>query len=205
MGYRPLTVHQTPARQTTRSGTRRLAWIGLLTVASTLSVSCSKSHKAADPKDVTKALNAALQAHVDGKLDEAAADYRKVLDLDKNNKFALYNLGLLAQNAGRPDEAETQYRRVLQIDPKYEPALFNLAIVRTAKGDTAEAISLYRQAVAGNDNDAAAHLTLGLLLKKTGDTAGGDAEIKRAAELNPALVTSTTTAAGGTTTTTRKH
>ena len=202
MSQRRFTTRQTPG-----TPIRWLVWIGVLTLAGGLAVSCGddkKSDSGSGSPEVTKTLDAALQAHVDGKLDEAAAGYRKVLELDKNNKFAIYNLGLLAQNAGRPDEAETQYRKVLEIDPKYEPALFNLAIVRTAKGDTAEAISLYRQAIAVKDTDAAAHLNLGLLLQKTGDTAGGQREINRAVELDPKL-TPSTTAPPVSTTTTRKH
>ncbi|MDQ1501671.1 MAG: hypothetical protein QOI86_5011 [Actinomycetota bacterium] len=175
--------------------TRNAFMVGAIVLVGTLGVGCGNDKKAdasTSAKDVTKTLNAALQSHVEGKLDEAASGYQKVLRLDPNNKFAIYNLGLLDQNNNRPDVAETQYRRVLQLDPSYAPALFNLAIIRTGKGDITEAVSLYKQAVVANDKDAGAHYNLGLLLRKNGDTAAGDAEINKAVALNPQLAPPTT-------------
>ena len=142
---------------------------------------------AANAESVTAALNAGLQAHVEGRTSEAVTRYQEVLKLDPKNKFAIYNIGLISQNAGNNADAEAKYREVLAIDPNYEPALFNLAIVRTAAGDTNEAIALYRRAITVDPNDASAHLNLGLLLRRTGNKAEGDAEVKKAIELNPTL------------------
>jgi tetratricopeptide (TPR) repeat protein len=181
---------QLTSRNTPRLRNRWLLGFSAVVLVGTLGVSCGgdeESGGSASAKDVTKTLNGALQAHVEGNLDQAGAAYQKVLELDPNNKFAFYNIGLLAQNGNRAEVAETQYRRVLQLDPQYGPALFNLAIIRTGKGDTTEAVSLYNQAIAANDADAGAHYNLGLLLRKQGDTAAGDREISRAVELNPQL------------------
>ena len=145
------------------------------------------AENAADAESVTAALNAGLQAHVEGRTSEAVTRYQEVLKLDPRNKFAIYNIGLISQNAGNNADAEAKYREVLAIDPNYQPALFNLAIVRTAAGDTREAIALYRRAIAADPNDASAHLNLGLLLRRTGSKAEGDAEVKKALELNPKL------------------
>ena len=143
--------------------------------------------KAANAESVTASLNAALQAHVEGRNSEAVTRYQEVLKLDPKNKFAIYNIGLISQKAGNNADAEAKYREVLAIDPNYQPALFNLAIVRTAAGDTNEAVALYRRAIAADPNDASAHLNLGLLLRRTGSKAEGDAEVKKALELNPQL------------------
>jgi Flp pilus assembly protein TadD len=160
-----------------------------LVVVAALGFSCSS--ESADPnaksKAPTQALDVALAAHADGDINSAEALYEKVLDLDEDSKFAMYNLGLIDQTRGQVDAAETRYREALEIDPMFPPALFNLAIIRTGKGDTTEAISLYWKAITVNGDDAGAHLNLGLLLKETGDPVGGDAEINRALELNPAL------------------
>ena len=168
---------------------RRWIWVGGVVVIGALGLNCTsqESGSSSPDQDSTKVLNAALQAHVKGDISGAEAGYWKVLDLDERSKFAMYNLGLIEQNRNRPDEAERRYREALKIDAEYPPALFNLAILRSGRGDVAEAISLYRKNIAVNDKDAAAHLNLGLLLKQTGDGAGGDAEVKRALELDPKL------------------
>ncbi len=158
--------------------------------------------------DATKAadvLNEALALHVDGKLDAAIEEYRKVIDLDPNNKLAYYNLGLIDQQAGRNASAETQYRQTLALDPDYVPALFNLAILRTEPAPT-EAIDLYRHIIAVKPDDANTHLNLGFLLKKLGRDTEGDDEISTAIALDPSLTgrapTTTSTVADTRTTTT---
>lgn len=138
-------------------------------------------------EQATEALNAGLQAHVAGKLDEAVGHYNDCLKVEATNKLCLYNLGLIAQTQGRDGDAENSYRLALVTDPNYAPAIFNLAILRTKAGDPTEAIALYRQFIALLPNDASGHLNLGLLLRATGDTKGGDAEIAIAGALDPTL------------------
>src|SRR5438105_7429452 len=142
-------------------------------------VACGSDTK---PKDeqASDLLNRGLQAHVDGKLDEAAADYREVLNQDPQNKYAYYNLGVIDQATQRASSAENNYRLALGIDPDYEPALYNLAILRAQVGATLEAIDLYRHVLTVNDENANAHYNLGLLLRGAGDVAPGDAEVARA-------------------------
>ncbi len=157
----------------------------LSTVA--LSVAVAGCGGKSEAEQASDALDRGLKAHAAGQIDEAAADYREVLTHDPQNKFAFYNLGLIDQTAGRADAAEKNYRLALSADPNYEPALFNLAILRTSAGSTQEAIDLYRRATAADANEAGAHLNLGLLLRATGQQTEGDAEVKRAVELNPKL------------------
>ncbi len=157
----------------------------ILGVVALAMVACSDS-KSKD-EQATDLLNQALQQHVDGKFDEAAATYRKVLAKDPQNKFAFYNLGLIDQTQDKMQSAENNYRLSLNVDPDYAPALFNLAIVRAQAGDTAQAIQLYRHVVSVNANEAGAHLNLGLLLRQTGQAAEGDAEVTQAIQLDPSL------------------
>jgi tetratricopeptide (TPR) repeat protein len=133
----------------------------------------------------SEALNAGLQAHTAGNLEEASAQYKKCLEHESNNKFCLYNLGLVAQTQGRPAEAENYYRLSLATDPSYGPAMFNLAVLRRDIGDNVEALSQFRQYVQLFPNDATGHLNLGLLLIATGDLAAGQVEIAEAVRLDP--------------------
>jgi tetratricopeptide (TPR) repeat protein len=154
---------------------------------------------------VTEALNGALLAHVQGRLNQAMTDYEAVLKLDDKNVDALYGLGLVEQNTGRADDALARYQEVLKLDAKYEPALVSSALIRANKGEANDAITLLRQAIGLNADDAVAHLNLGLLLKKVGQDVEGDAEIAKAGQLSPALApASTTTTTPASTTTTRK-
>lgn len=132
-------------------------------------------------------LNRGLQAHADGRFDDAAAAYREVIQKDPQNKFAFYDLGLVEQIANRLDSAENNYRLALNVDPDYVPALYNLAILRTKVGATQEAIDLYRHVLKVHEEEPKSHYNLGLLLRSIGKTADGDAEIARARSLDPSL------------------
>ncbi len=132
-------------------------------------------------------LNKALTAHAQGKTEEAVKLYRQVLADDPNNKYALYNLGQIAQKAGDLAEAERDYQSALESDANFAPALFNLAILRTTQKRNDEAIALYQRLLKVQPRNANAHLNLGFLLKQTGHKAEGDAELKKAVELDKTL------------------
>ncbi|MFE8942814.1 tetratricopeptide repeat protein [Streptomyces sp. NPDC007856] len=63
--------------------------------------------------------------------DAQGADrtYRRVLELDPQNKYAWYNLGVMAHEAGRTANAGADYAEALKIDPKFTSALFNEALL----------------------------------------------------------------------------
>lgn len=97
----------------------RTRLVSLVAAAALAVGGCGKSDSG---DEVTEALNVALQAHVQGRLNQAVTDYEAVLKLDKDNTAALYGLGLVEQNTGRADEALARYEEVLKLDPKLEPA-----------------------------------------------------------------------------------
>jgi tetratricopeptide (TPR) repeat protein len=132
-------------------------------------------------------LAAALQAHQDGRLDDAVELYKEVVALDPDNKFAYYNLALIHQSRGANSLAEGEYRGVLAIDPEFVPALFNLAILKTARDEPDEAVDLYERVIEVRPDYAAAHLNLGFLLLATGHRQEGKAELQRAVDLDPSL------------------
>ena len=139
-----------------------------------------------DQQKASVLLNAGLAAHNAGKLTEAAADYRKVIALDPQNKWAHYNLGLIEQLSGQYAAAETDYRAVLATDPNFVGALYNLAIIRTSVAP-GEAADLYRKAILVEPNLGSAHLNLGFLLISEGNTTEGKAELDKAVAIEPAL------------------
>jgi len=146
----------------------------------------SSSASSSEAKKAEAVLNAGLEAQTAGDLTAAAEQYEKTLELDPDNKFALYNLALIDEASQNYGLAEEHYRAALKADPAYQPALFNLAILRT-QVDPEEAVSLYRKAVAAKKTDAASWLNLGLLLRAAGDTQEGNQAVARAIELDPKL------------------
>jgi Flp pilus assembly protein TadD len=155
-----------------------------LTLAGCSSTGSSSANS--DARQASVALQAGLLAQSQGQTQTAIDDYHKVLSLDPKNKYAYYNLGLIDQQAGRNDAAERNYRQALNIDPEFESALFNLAIIRTVPAPV-EAEALYRHVITINASNAAAHLNLGFLLRSVGRADEGNAELKKAVQLDPQL------------------
>lgn len=164
-----------------------LAALAVIISAVTLAFGpCGSSKSDADLAH--EALAKGLQAHVDGRYDEAAADYQEVLKHDPRNKFAFYNLGVLDRLAGRNQSAENNYRLALSVDPDFAEALFNLGNLKKEQGANQEAIDLFRHVIAVTPNDAGAHLNLAQLLFATGNVIEGNAELKAAADIDPNIV-----------------
>jgi tetratricopeptide (TPR) repeat protein len=57
-----------------------------------------------------------------GQLDEAVAEYRRVIQLDPNGTPGHFQLGILLLARGRAEEATEEFRLATQLDPKGEPA-----------------------------------------------------------------------------------
>ena len=81
-----------------------------------------------------------------GRLDDAAAAYRRVLRIQPNEWIVLAHLGACERFAGRLNEAERILRKALVVRPE-EPATLNeLAMVMAASGRTAGAIDFLARA-----------------------------------------------------------
>ncbi|MEX2406519.1 MAG: tetratricopeptide repeat protein [Actinomycetota bacterium] len=142
-------------------------------------------------------LQQGLEAQAAGDLETAVDAYLRVIQLDPQNKFAYYNLGVIEQGRGEPQAAESHYRTTLGLDPDFVPALFNLAILRTEAGFAEEALSLYEHLIEVTPLEtaspetvklaAAAHLNLGFLLIEQGQERRGQKELEEAVRLDPTL------------------
>lgn len=135
-------------------------------------------------------LQEGLRAHASGDLATAEEAYLLVIQLDPQNKFAYYNLGVISQGRDEPELATRNYRTTLRIDPDFVPALFNLAILRTEAGDADEAVTLYEHIISvdpSHDLAAATHLNLGFLLIDLGKERRGRKELAEAVRLDPGL------------------
>lgn len=107
------------------------------------------------PRDATDAaLRRALTLEGEGRIDEAAALYRQVLEVRPASVRAWVDLGNAEATRRRADEAEKAYRRALDISPDDRDALNNLAWLLLEEGtrlEEAEALAAKAARQAGRD------------------------------------------------------
>ena len=102
----------------------------------------------------------ALEHHRQGRLAEAEACYRRVLQGQPQNIDALHFLGVIAYQRGEHHEAERLIGAALSLNAANAPAYNNLGNVLRERGRTPEAIDAYRRALALAPDYVEAHLNL---------------------------------------------
>ncbi|PIB10173.1 hypothetical protein B1C81_06590 [Streptomyces sp. HG99] len=108
-------------------------------------------------------LQSALQRQTHQDSLGAARDYRRVLELDPENKLAWYGLGAIEQQNGRTADARAAYEKALETDPKFMSALYSEALLLRSS-DPDRAIELLKRAVAADPKATAIQVELGNLL-----------------------------------------
>ena len=104
-----------------------------------------------------------------GRLEDAAAAYRRTAELDADlAASAELNLGLVLGKLGRPDEAAGAYRRCLEVDPANYKAHFNLGNIAAESGNNAVAIERYESCVESAPSFAQARINLARVLMRVG-------------------------------------
>jgi Tfp pilus assembly protein PilF len=118
-----------------------------------------------------------------GRADEAAAAYRRVVQLDASAAYAHSNLCYLATQAGDDDAAVAACLAALAVDPGFVPALNNLALLRAASGKSAEAFELFASA----GGVPAAHYNMGMVRLSQRDYAAALTAFEAAYREHPAF------------------
>ena len=126
-----------------------------------------------------------MACHEQGKLDEAAACYRRALELKPDYAEAYNNLGNTLKDQGRPDEAAACCRRAVELRPDYAEAHYNLGNALKDQGKPEEAVACYRRALERKPELAEAHNNLGAALSERGKLDEAIACYRRALELKP--------------------
>lgn len=92
-------------------------------------------------QDATVRFNRAVELQRQGKLDEAAAEYRAALAIKPDYVDAQANLGVVLARLGRYEESVAAYESALKLAPQLTPILLNLGIAhyRAARFDQAAA------------------------------------------------------------------
>ena len=118
--------------------------------------------------DLAQTLEAGLEHHRAGRLREADASYRAVLQENPRQPDALYLLGVLALQTGNAQPALRLFREALAVRPG-DPEVLNMCgEAQQELGDFAAAIASYREALEGNPEHAGAWNNLGNACRSAG-------------------------------------
>jgi Flp pilus assembly protein TadD len=130
----------------------------------------------------------ALRHHQAGRLDEAIAGYRRVIDRGATVPEVHFNLGVALGRLGRLDEAAECYQRAIALKPDYLAAHNNLGNARKAAGQIDAAIASYRTVCDLTPRLPQAHFNLGNALKLRGSLSEAIDAYRAALAIDPDYV-----------------
>lgn len=120
-----------------------------------------------------------------GRLDDARAQYQRVVEDESWNALGYYNLGTLALLEGNLDEAEKQLDQSLTLNPLSGATLTNLGLVNLQRNRIAEARKLLETAVERDPDLPEALDNLGSLYLNLEVEESAVVYLKRATEIQP--------------------
>jgi tetratricopeptide (TPR) repeat protein len=129
--------------------------------------------------------NLAIALTEQGKLDDAASCYRRVLELNPQDAGAHNNLGIVLQMQSRFEEAEACYRQVLALNPNDAAAHNNLGAALHRQGKLEESVSCFHRAATLKPDDIGAYRNLAPVLHKQGRFEEAVACYRRVLQLAP--------------------
>jgi tetratricopeptide (TPR) repeat protein len=135
--------------------------------------------------EVVAQFGAAATALKDGKLDEAEAGFKAILDKYPGIPEAHYNLGVVASLRKDYAGAQTQYQMAVDLKPDYTDAWTALARAYEQGGDKEKALEVLKEAVSQNAEDAGVQYALGLYFVKEQQLDEAEAAFKKALEVDP--------------------
>jgi tetratricopeptide (TPR) repeat protein len=127
----------------------------------------------------------ALDDGDEAKLEQAAAAYRRALELDPYLVAALINLANVHYSRDEAVEAQALYERAIGLEPDFFEAHFNLGNIYHDLGRFAEAQACYREALRLNPVYADAHFYLAVTFEKMGQSQDARPHWKAYRELAP--------------------
>jgi predicted O-linked N-acetylglucosamine transferase (SPINDLY family) len=118
--------------------------------------------------DLSGQIAIALRHHQGGRLADAEAGYRKVLEADAENVDALHFLGVIAYQRNDFERAAMLISRAISGNSSNAPAHNNLGNVFNSQGKLDRAIACYRDAIALQPDYLDAYINIGGVLKAKG-------------------------------------
>jgi Flp pilus assembly protein TadD len=103
-----------------------------------------------------------------GRLDDAIAQFQKVIQIQPSYAQAQNNLGIALADEGNFSEAMTAYQAALQARPDFVEAYNNLGILLATTGKPDEALNQFEEALRIDPNYIKTHVNLARLLDQLG-------------------------------------
>lgn len=120
------------------------------------------------PSEAEAKFNRAVELQRQGKLDEAAAEYRAALGIKPDYVDAQANLGVVLAKLGRYDEAVAAYESAFKLAPQLTPILLNLGIAHYRAGKFDQAITAFQRLLEQRSDVMQARQLYGLSLAALG-------------------------------------
>ncbi|HWR39336.1 MAG TPA: tetratricopeptide repeat protein [Patescibacteria group bacterium] len=137
------------------------------------------------PPELQKRFRQAMNDHRAGKLDKAAAVYRRVLEHNPEHPPALNLLGLIALQNHKDDQGLELLQRAVKNDPDYAEAYGNLGTAFLRQHRIPEAVQALCRLTELKPEAAEAHNQYGTALAMQGDLVAAAASFERALALRP--------------------
>ncbi len=135
---------------------------------------------AAGGESVLDSLRRGLEWHRAGRLAEAEAEYKGVLERAPQQSDALHLMGLAARDGGRPEEALGWIAAAIRARADVAAYHNNLGLVLAALGRHRDACLCYAQALALQPGYLEAHINFGNALQSLGEAAGAIDQYRQA-------------------------
>src|ERR1035437_610285 len=158
--------------------------IGIITLTAII-VTNPRKQKGDSMDNPYALLKAAFANPRKGRLTQAEALYRQVLETDPRQPNALGMLGMILMNGSDIAEAESVCLRHLDVDPDNPLTLNNLGQLLQRKGNDRDAVDLFRRAAAGMPDFAPIFNNIAISLDRLGQPEEALLALDRALELDP--------------------
>ena len=119
------------------------------------------------------------------RFDEAAARYRRAIEIAPDYAEAHNNLGVVLDDPGQSAEAAEHFRKALEINPEYVYAHNNLGVLLLRQGKCSDAIEHFQAAIALAPKFAQPHANMGRALSLQGRNAEAAAQWRTFLRLKP--------------------
>lgn len=121
-----------------------------------------------DPAELPRLFQMAVEHFQSGRLQEAEAALKQLLQVSPKHADALHLAGLVAYQSGRAAEAASLMGKSLKLERGNANCHSNLGLALQAQGKLSEAVASYRQAIALQPGHAQAHCNLANALQLQG-------------------------------------
>jgi len=132
-----------------------------------------------------RSLHEAVALHRAGRLKEAGAIYRSILEINPRHVDSLHLLGLVSHQAGRSDLAIELIGKAIALDRRNPDFHNNIGEAYRALGRLKEAATHYKRAIKLKRDHSAAHNNLGIVLMDQGKLDDATVHYRRALMLKP--------------------